>query len=71
MAHAWCRQVPSRWRSSDRVAVRGRSDSAEGGVDAEGAAAPPLMSNPAGTIYLVVCVCFLRPPRPKNIVVML
>jgi hypothetical protein len=47
------------------------SDSAEGGVDAEGAAAPPLMSDPAGTIYLVVCVCFLRPPRPKHIVVVL
>jgi hypothetical protein len=28
------------------------SDSAEGGVDTEGAAAPPLMSDPAGTIYL-------------------
>jgi hypothetical protein len=28
------------------------SDSAEGGVDAEGAAAPPLMSDPAGTVYL-------------------
>jgi hypothetical protein len=24
MAQEWCRQVPSRWRSSDRVAVRGR-----------------------------------------------
>jgi hypothetical protein len=35
------------------------SDSAEGRVDAEGAAAPPLMSDPAGTVYLVVCVCFL------------
>jgi hypothetical protein len=35
------------------------SDSAEGGVDAEGAAAPPLMSDPAGIVYLVVCVCFL------------
>jgi hypothetical protein len=23
MAQAWCRQVPSSWRSSDRVAVRG------------------------------------------------
>jgi hypothetical protein len=34
------------------------SDSAEGGVDAEGAAAPPLMSDPAGTVYLVVCICF-------------
>jgi hypothetical protein len=28
------------------------SDSAEGGVDAEGAAAHPLMSDPAGTVYL-------------------
>ena len=28
------------------------SDSTEGGVDAEGAAAPPLMSDPAGTVYL-------------------
>jgi hypothetical protein len=28
------------------------SDSAEGGVDAEGADAPPLMSDPARTIYL-------------------
>jgi hypothetical protein len=28
-----------------------RSDSAEGGVDVEGAA-PPLMSDPAGTAYL-------------------
>jgi hypothetical protein len=47
------------------------SDSAEGGVDAEGAAAPSLMSDPAGTFYLVVCVCFLRPPRPKHIIVVL
>jgi hypothetical protein len=44
---------------------------AEGGVNAEGAAAPTLMSDPAGTVYLVVCICFLRPPRPKHIVVML
>jgi hypothetical protein len=29
-----------------------RSDSAEGGVDAKGAAAPLLMSEPAGTVYL-------------------
>jgi hypothetical protein len=47
------------------------SDSAEGGVDAEGAAAPPLMSDPARTVYLAVCVCFLRPPRPKHIIVVL
>jgi hypothetical protein len=47
------------------------SDSVESGVDAKGAAAPPLMSDPAGTVYLVVCVCFLRPPRPKHIVVVL
>jgi hypothetical protein len=48
------------------------SDFAEGVVDAEGAAAPPLTrSEPAGSIYLVVCVCFLRPPRPKHTVVAL
>jgi hypothetical protein len=47
------------------------SDSAEGGVDAEGGVAPPLMSDPAGTIYLVVCVCFLRSPRPKHFVVVI
>jgi hypothetical protein len=28
------------------------SDPAEGGVDAEGAAAPLLMSDPVGTVYL-------------------
>jgi hypothetical protein len=49
-----------------------RSDFAEGGVDAEGAAAPPpSRSKPAGSVYLVVCVCFLRPPRPKHTVVVL
>jgi hypothetical protein len=49
-----------------------RSDFAEGGVDAEGAAAPPpSTSEPAGSVYLVVCVCFLRPPRPKHTVVVL
>jgi hypothetical protein len=48
-----------------------RSDSAGGGVDAEGAATPALMSDPAGTVYLVVCVCFLQPPRPKHTVVVL
>jgi hypothetical protein len=46
-------------------------DSVEGGVDAEGAAAPPLMSDPPGIVYLVVCVCFLWSPRPKHIIVML
>jgi hypothetical protein len=45
------------------------SDSAEGGVDAEGAAAPLLMFAPAGTVLSVVC--FLRPPRPKHTVVVL
>jgi hypothetical protein len=47
------------------------SNSAEGGVDAEGVVAPQLMSDPARTVYLVVCVCFLRPPRPKHIIVVL
>jgi hypothetical protein len=49
-----------------------RSDFAEGGVDAEGATAPPpTTSEPAGSVHLVACVCFLRPPRPKHIVVVL
>jgi hypothetical protein len=49
-----------------------RSDFAGGGVDAEGAAAPPPpTSEPAGSVHLVVCVCFLRPPRPKHTVVVL
>jgi hypothetical protein len=49
-----------------------RSDFARGVVDAEGAAAPPpSRSEPAGSVYLVVCVCFLRPPWPKHTVVVL
>jgi hypothetical protein len=49
-----------------------RSNYAEGVVDAEGAAAPPSSrSEPAGSVYLVVCVCFLWPPRPKHTVVVL
>jgi hypothetical protein len=49
-----------------------RSDISEGVVDAEGAAAPPpSRSEPAGLVYLVACVCFLRPPRPKHTVVVL
>jgi hypothetical protein len=49
-----------------------RSDFAEGRVDAEGAAAPPpSTSEPAGSVHLVVCVCFLRPPRPKHTVIAL
>jgi hypothetical protein len=49
-----------------------RSDFTEGVVDAEGAAAPPpSRSEPAGSVYLVVRVCFLRPPRPKHTIVVL
>jgi hypothetical protein len=49
-----------------------RSDFAEGAVDTEGAVAPtPSRSEPAGSVYLVVCVCFLQPPRPKHTVVVL
>jgi hypothetical protein len=49
-----------------------RSDFAEGVVDAEGDVAPPLSrSEPAGSVYLVVCIFFLRPPRPKHTVVVL
>jgi hypothetical protein len=48
------------------------SDFAEGGVDAEGGVAPPSStSEPAGSVHLVVCVCFLRPPRPKHTVIAL
>jgi hypothetical protein len=49
-----------------------RSDFAKGVVDAEGAATPPpSRSEPAGLVYLVVCICFMRPPRPKHTVVVL
>jgi hypothetical protein len=62
-------------RSGDPPTVspfEARSDFAEGGVDVEGAAAPPpSRSEPAGSVYLVVCVCFLQPPRPKHTVVVL
>jgi hypothetical protein len=62
-------------RSGDPPTVsssEARSGSVEGVVDAEGAAAPPpSRSEPAGSDYLVVCVCFLRPPRPKHTVVVL
>jgi hypothetical protein len=62
-------------RSGDPPTVlpsEARSDFAEGVVDAEGAAAPPLSrSEPAGLVYLIVCVCFLRPPRPRHTVGML
>jgi hypothetical protein len=62
-------------RSGDPLTVlpsEARSDFAEGGVDTEGAAAPiPSTSEPAGSVHLVVCVCFLQPPRPKHTVVAL
>jgi hypothetical protein len=63
-------------RSRDLLTVlpsEARSDFAEGVVDAEGAAAPPppSRSEPVGSVYLVVRVCFLRPPRPKHTVVVL
>jgi hypothetical protein len=49
-----------------------RSNFAEGGVDAEGATAPlSSTSEPAGSVHLVVCVCFLRPPRPEHTVIVL
>jgi hypothetical protein len=49
-----------------------RSDFAKGGVDAEGGGAPPpSTSEPAGSAHLVVCVCFLWPPRPKHTIVAL
>jgi hypothetical protein len=75
-----CRRWPGRGadvvlRSGDpptALPSEARSDFAEGVVDAEGAATPPpSRSEPAGSVYLVVCVCFLRPPRPKHTVVVL
>jgi hypothetical protein len=47
------------------------SDSAEGGVDAEGATAPPTDVWSCRNSLFVVCVRFLRPPRPKHTVVVL
>jgi hypothetical protein len=62
-------------RSGDPPTVlpfEARSDFAEGGVDVEGAAAPPPSRfEPAGSVYLVVCICFLQPPRPKHTVAVL
>jgi hypothetical protein len=62
-------------RSGDPPTVfpsEARSDFAEGGVDAEGAAAPPpSTSEPAGSVHLVTCVCFWRPSRPKHTVIVL
>jgi hypothetical protein len=42
-------------------------DSAEGGNDTEGAAAPSADVRTCRTGLSVVCVCFLRPPRPKHL----
>jgi hypothetical protein len=47
------------------------SDPAEGGDDAEGAAAPPIDVWTCRNSLSVVCVCFLRLPRPKHIIVAL
>jgi hypothetical protein len=41
-------------------------DSVEGGNDAEGAAAPPVEVRTCRNSLSVVCVCFLRPLRPKH-----
>jgi hypothetical protein len=47
------------------------SDSAEGGVDAEGAAAPLTDVRTCRNNLSVVRVCFLWPPMPKHIIVVL
>jgi hypothetical protein len=47
------------------------SDSAEGVVDAEGAAAPPTDVWSCRNSLSVACICFLRPSRPKHTVVVL
>jgi hypothetical protein len=43
----------------------------EGGIDAEGAAAPPADARTCRNSLSVVCVCFLRPLRPKHVIVVL
>jgi hypothetical protein len=42
-------------------------DSAEGGNDAEGAVVPSADIRTCRTSLSVVCVCFLRPSRPKHL----
>jgi hypothetical protein len=44
--------------------------SSEGGNDAEGAAAPSADVQTCRNSLSIVCVCFLRPPRPKHLIVM-
>jgi hypothetical protein len=66
----WPRHGANRFlRGGDPLTVlpfEAGSDSAKGGVDAEGAAAPPLMSDPAGIVYLVVCVCFFAAAKAQT-----
>jgi hypothetical protein len=45
--------------------------SVEGGINAEGAAAPPADARACGNSLSVACACFLRPPRPKHVIVVL
>jgi hypothetical protein len=45
--------------------------SVEGGINAEGAAAPPADARACRNSLSVACTCFLRPPRPKHVIVVL
>jgi hypothetical protein len=45
--------------------------SAEGGNVAEGVAAPSIDVRTCRNSLSVVCVCFLWPPRPKHLIVVL
>jgi hypothetical protein len=45
--------------------------SVEGGINTEGAAAPPADARTCRNSLSVVCVRFLRPPRPKHVIVVL
>jgi hypothetical protein len=45
--------------------------SVEGGINAEGAAAPPTDARTSRNSLSVACACFLRPPRPKHVIVVL
>jgi hypothetical protein len=43
--------------------------SAEGGINAEGAAAPPADARTCRNSLSVACACFFAPPRPKHFIV--
>jgi hypothetical protein len=45
--------------------------SVEGGINVEGAVAPPADARACGNSLFVACACFLRSPRPKHVIIVL